>query len=150
MNPQKRSGFTLIELVVVMGIIMVLAAIVLTAINPSRQLSQANNTKRKSDVNAILNAVQQYAINNHGVYPGGISTSALTIKKSGGVDLCSILVSTYIAALPVDPLTNSGTAVSNCGSAYNTNYSIVKSVVDNRITIAAPAAELSASISATQ
>jgi prepilin-type N-terminal cleavage/methylation domain-containing protein len=150
MELHENTGFTLIELVVVIGIIAVLAAIVLVAINPSRQFSQANNTKRHSDVNAILGAVQQYAVANRGVYPAGVSTSALTIKKSGGVDLCSFLVTTYIAALPVDPLTNSGAAVTNCGSAYNTNYTIVKSAADNRITVAAPAAEIGITISATQ
>jgi prepilin-type N-terminal cleavage/methylation domain-containing protein len=149
MKSQKPSGFTLIELVVVIGILLVLTAIVLVAINPSRQLSLANNSKRQSDVNTILNAVQQYSVNKRGTYPAGISSSALTIKKSGGVDLCAALVPTYIAALPVDPLTNNGTAVTNCGSAYNTNYTIVKSAVDSRVTVSAPAAEAT-TIRATQ
>lgn len=135
---------------VVIGIIAVLAAIVLVAINPSRQFSLANNTKRKSDVSAILSAVQQYAAANHGVYPAGITAAAQIIEKSGGVDLCSQLVTAYIAALPVDPLTNSGTPVSACAGSYNTNYTIMKSAVDSRLTVAAPAAELSATISATQ
>jgi prepilin-type N-terminal cleavage/methylation domain-containing protein len=52
-----RKGFTLIELVVVIGILAVLLTIVLVAINPARQFKQANDTKRRSDVNAILNAV---------------------------------------------------------------------------------------------
>lgn len=148
-NGMKR-GFTLIELMVVIGILAVLAAIVLVAINPSRQFSLANNSKRQSDINAILAAVQQYAISNHGTYPAGITTSAQIIEKSGGVDLCSMLVTAYIAALPVDPLTNGGTPVSNCASAYNTNYTILKSAVDSRLTVAAPGAELAATISATQ
>ncbi|HUD19070.1 MAG TPA: prepilin-type N-terminal cleavage/methylation domain-containing protein [Patescibacteria group bacterium] len=148
----KRTarGFTLIELLVVMGIIIVLVAIVLVAVSPGRQFSQANNTKRRSDVVAILNAVQQYVVDNHGVLPAGITASAKTIEKAGGIDLCASLVTTYLAALPVDPLTNSGTLVSDCTSSYNTNYTILKSAADSRITVAAPAAELSATISATQ
>lgn len=147
---QREYGFTLIELLVSMGIIATLIAIVLVAINPSRQFSQANNTKRRSDVVAILSAVQQYIVANKGVAPAGISTSVLTIEKAGGVDLCSLLVSTYIAALPVDPLTNSGTAITDCTSSYNTNYTIIKSASDSRMTVAAPAAELGATISVTQ
>ena len=143
-------GFTLIELMVVMGIIAVLIAIVLVAINPSRQFSDANNTKRRSDVVAILNAVQQYAVTNRGTLPAGITNSAKIIEKAGGIDLCASLVTTYLAALPVDPLTNGGAAVSDCTSSYNTNYTILKSVTDSRITVAAPAAELGATISATQ
>ena len=47
-----KKGFTLIELLVVIGILAVLLTIVLIAINPGRQFAQANNTKRRSDVNA--------------------------------------------------------------------------------------------------
>ena len=150
MELKCSKGFTLIELMVSMGIIATLIAIVLVAINPARQFALSNNTKRRSDVVAILSAVQQYIVANRGVAPVGLSTSVLTIEKSGGVDLCALLVSTYIAALPVDPLTNSGTSVTDCSSAYNTNYTIVKSAVDSRLTVSAPAVELGASVSATQ
>ncbi len=146
----RRRGFTLIELVVVIGIIAVLVAIVLVALNPARQFQQANNTKRRSDVSAILNAVEHYAVANRGVYPAGVLTSVQTIEQSGGVDLCSMLVPTYIAALPVDPLTNNGTAVTDCTSAYNTNYTIFKSAANSRLTVAAPASQLGATISVTQ
>ena len=150
MELKRSKGFTLIELLVSMGIITTLIAIVLVAINPARQFALSNNTKRRSDVVAILSAIQQYIVANRGVAPVGISTSVLTIEKSGGVDLCALLVTTYIAALPVDPLTNSGTSVTDCTSAYNTNYTIIKSAIDSRLTVSAPAAELGASVSATQ
>ena len=151
--PAERRGFTLIELLVVIGILAVLLAITLIAINPARQFSQANNTKRASDVNAILNAIDQYAADNKGALPAGIPTAAAVIGSdtaSGQVDICLPLVTRYLAALPVDPLTNNGTPVSDCTQAYSTNYTVVRSATDNRITVTAPAAELGATITVTR
>lgn len=143
------KGFTLIELLVVIGILAVLLAITLIAINPARQFSQANNTKRSSDVNAILNAVGQYAADNKGALPAGITTTAQTISNTGA-NICTDIVTQYMAALPVDPLTNNGTPVTDCAVAYTTNYTIVRSATDNRITVTAPAAELTQTISVTR
>jgi len=140
--PGERRGFTLIELLVVIGILAVLLAITLIAINPARQFSQANNTKRSSDVNALLNAIDQYAADNKGALPTGITTTAANISHTGA-DICGALVTKYLAALPVDPLTNNGTPVTDCTSlTYDTNYTVVKSATDNRITVTAPATEL--------
>lgn len=149
--PAGRRGFTLIELLVVIGILAVLLAITLIAINPARQFSQANDTKRSSDVNAILNAVGQYAADNRGTLPAGITTTAQTISDTGA-NICADLVTQYMAALPVDPLTNNGTPVTDCAAVggYTTNYTIVRSATDNRITVTAPAAEINTPISVTR
>ena len=141
----NQKGFTLIELLVVIGILTVLLSIVLVAINPSRQFSQANNTQRRSDVSAILNAIHQYAADHKGSLPAGITTSSLVIKKTGGADICSLLIPTYIAALPTDPTT--GTTFTDC-TAYDTGYSVIKNA-DNRVTVTATA-ELSEVISVTR
>lgn len=148
-----KRGFTLIELLVVIGILAVLLAIVLIAINPARQFSQANNTKRASDVNAILNAIDQYAADNHGTLPGTIPTTAAEIGNGvGQVDICAPLVSLYLAALPVDPLTNNGTPITetDCANPYVTGYEVVRSATNNRITVSAPDSELGQVISITR
>lgn len=158
MKKHRSLGFTLIELLVVIGILAILLAITLIAINPARQFSQSNNTKRSSDVNAILNAINQHMADNRGAVPAGIDTTLRSISNdatvNGGdiVDLCT-LVPTYIAALPVDPLTNNGTPVleADCTAAttYDTNYQ-VQSLGSNRLTVSAPAAELGATIEVTR
>jgi len=93
---KKNDGFTLIEILVVIGIIAILAVIVLIAINPARQFQQARDTQRTSNVNAVLNAIGQYTADNKGDLPtiiGGAITATL----------CDELVSDYLPALPTDP-----------------------------------------------
>ncbi len=155
MTPAKtvknlQKGFTLIELLVVIGILAILLAIVLIAINPARQFQQANDTKRRSDVNSILNAVNQFMADNKGTLPAGVAActtaTPCTITNSGAaatVDLCIPLVTKYIADLPVDPTT--GTRSYNSGdctqasATYNTGYKISASATDNRLTVTATA-----------
>ena len=144
----KQAGFTLIELLVVIGILSVLLAITLVAINPARQFAQANNTQRSSDVNAILNAIHQYAADNAGQLPTGITTGTQNISNTGA-NLCTALVTDYLAALPSDPLTGPAVTEDQCAT-YDTNYQVVSSATNNRVTVSAPAAELQASISATR
>ncbi|MFA5799762.1 MAG: prepilin-type N-terminal cleavage/methylation domain-containing protein [Candidatus Peribacteraceae bacterium] len=142
-----RRGFTLIELLLVIGIIAILAAIVIVAINPTKQLGDARNAQRRSDVNTVLNAVYQYAIDNNGTLPGAITTSATAICRSTGGINCTglvnlnLLTGSYLVALPIDP---------NTSTATSTNYTIVKNATTSRITVAAPGAEQSATISVTR
>jgi len=150
-------GFTLIELLVVIGILAILLAIVLVAINPARQFSQANNTQRQSDINAVLNAVHQFAVDNNGTLPAGIDTTVRIITSDGGVadvDLCTDLVPTYIADLALDPQSGvespTRSVCTDVGATYNTGYTIVTSATDNRVTVAAPSAELSEIITVTR
>jgi len=146
LKSNKQKGFTLIELLVVIGILALLLAITLIAINPAKQFAQANDTKRSSDVNAILNALNQYAADNKGLLPAGIAgTEVYTIGSSaaGNVDLCSALVTEYLAALPTDPTTGtvagsaSGTPVTDCTIAYDTGYTVFRSANNNRLTVSA-------------
>jgi len=141
---KRQGGFTLIELLVVIGILAILLAIVLIAINPAKHFSDSNNTQRRSDVNAILNAVHQYMASHNGTPPTGITASSKNITSTAGgsnIDLCSTLVPTYLADLPIDPKTGSKSATPCTSATYDTKYSISASASDNRITVNAPDAE---------
>ncbi len=135
-----RRGFTLIEILIVIGIIAILATVVLVAINPNRQFAQARDSQRVSNANAILNAVGQYVADHKGVMPASISSTKKDISN-GGADLCSDLVPTYLPALPTDPSSaHEGAALleSDCGpsDSYDTDYTIEKDS-NGRITVEA-------------
>lgn len=151
LTSKKGAGFTLIELLVVVGILAVLMTAVIIAINPSRQLAQGNDAKRRSDVNAILNAVYQYATENQGLLPNTITTTQTEIcQTSVATTTCesNSLVNLkmlsydekYIVEMPADPI---GV------STYGVGYEIYKSA-NGRITVVAPDTQVGQTIKITR
>ena len=129
-----RLGFTLIEILVVIGIIAVLAAIVIIAINPARQFAQARNSQRQANIDTILNAVGQNIADNKGLINcPGLTMATTTVYHigtgSGNANFSTCLVPTYIPSqVPTDP---------NGGTAIDTQYTIVADTV-GRYTVCAP------------
>lgn len=147
LTKRKNGGFTLIEILVVIGIIALLATIVIVAINPARQFAQARNTQRTSNVNTILNGIGQRIADNKGLFisatcatdvpTGAASTSALVIAKPAvvgvSIDLRDCLVPTYIPELPIDPAT--GVAYNSTTGNYDTQYKVYRDSANGRITV---------------
>lgn len=146
----KMGGFTLVELLVVIGILTVLTAIVLVAVNPGRQMAQARDTQRRADVNTIISAISAYVADptNSGALPAGLTMDCATGTQNigtgvGGLDLAASVVPTYVADIPLDP---SG------GTAADTGYdACLAAAAANRVTVSAPNTELAGTtISATR
>lgn len=76
----KHKAFTLLELLIVIGIIGVLMALATVAYS-SAQIG-GRNARRKQDVIAIQNALEQYYSANSFKYPVGSCTAASTYLKS--------------------------------------------------------------------
>jgi uncharacterized protein (TIGR02145 family)/prepilin-type N-terminal cleavage/methylation domain-containing protein len=147
-EPKLKRGFTLLEILLVVGIISILAGIVIIAINPSKQLATVRNSQRKSNIKQIESAITQYYIDNSS-YPSlitftdtticntGASSTASAGYCTGGIDLYA-LVPTYLTAMPTDPQTTAG--------ATSTGYYIKKDK-NNKVTLTAVSAELGTAIS---
>ena len=148
---KNNKGFTLIEILLVVALIGILAGIVIIAINPNKQLGDTRNAQRKVDVNTILNAVYQFAIDNNGSLPSGIPTgTADEICKTGAgsctglVDLSDLTTDEkYVVSIPLDPK-----CPAEC-DANGVGYEIIQSA-NGRITVSAPNAEQEATISVTR
>jgi type IV pilus assembly protein PilA len=165
MQISNKKGFTLLEVLLVIGLIAILAGIVVVAINPARQITQANDTQRSSDVTAILNAVWQYTIDNNGTLPddtdgedienanakilgtsdadcSNLECPALT-TNAACIDLSSDLVTTYIGSMPINPgnstnsydATNTGYAISQDSSGLITVQSCENDVDGDAISV---------------
>jgi general secretion pathway protein G len=80
------AGFSLLELIVVITIIMILAGIAATRYE--RSVVRAKEATLKQDLFIMRNAIQQY-----------------TLDKEAGPSSLDDLVPKYISAIPVDPLT---------------------------------------------
>ena len=114
-HTRSHPGFTLMEIMLVLGIIGILAAIVITAINPTKQLSDAQGADRRLSVRELENAIVQYIIDGNVVagVPNGIGSAmaicqdtatGATCTGAGGYDLSALTTNgTYIVNVPIDP-----------------------------------------------
>lgn len=91
MSKQSNKGFTLVELLVVIGIIALLVSILLPALNKARE--SASNIKCMSNLRQIMTAMQMYALTYKDAVPLGYLGS---LKRSN--------YSLYIGGQPADKL----------------------------------------------
>ncbi len=99
---KQNKGFTLLEILLVIAAIGILAAIVLVAINPTRQINQARQAAINSDKNTIEKALQQRLIDT-GQYPVGLDGVQRRICSNTITTDCvnlSGLIPDYVAEIP--------------------------------------------------
>ena len=72
---ENKKGFTLLELLVVISIIGILAALLLANFNATRE--RARDAARQSDIKQYQTSLGQYASENTGLYP--VETSIIRI-----------------------------------------------------------------------
>jgi type IV pilus assembly protein PilA len=139
---KKNQAFTLLEILLVVGIIAILAGIVIVALNPTKQFASVRNTQRKANLSELNKALYQYYIDNSR-YPTSVSTTLTEICATGATSTghslnctnrtdLSYLVPTYLVAIPTDPQ----------ASGTSTGYLVAKNTA-NKIHLKADNVELS-------
>lgn len=98
----KKTGFTLIELIVVVAILGILATIGLTSFQTSQMKSR--DTKRKSDLEQIQRALEMY-MNDHSNYPTSVGGEIVVgdALDWGTAEFKDSEGTIYMKQLPGDP-----------------------------------------------
>jgi prepilin-type N-terminal cleavage/methylation domain-containing protein len=113
-NVEYCSGFTLIELVIVIGVITVLAGGLLIVLNPLAQLGKARDAQRKNDLHQIKLLLEQY-YNDHQRYPPIAASKCFApntlpncydFSYPKSTAWIPELVPGYTQKLPLDPINN--------------------------------------------
>ena len=102
-DPQRKRGFTLIELVVVVSILAVLSGVLVPRIRG--HVEATRDAERLDDLKTIRNAIEQFLM-DRGTLPGASGNS-----KYGGWDvshdgdfIAELVDAGYLDAMPTDPV----------------------------------------------
>ena len=118
-----KKGFTLVELMIVVGVIGLLLAVAIP--NYLHSTKKTRDAKRIGDLNQIKLALELYR-GDHGVYP---SAGGWTGHCNAGDNWIPELVPDYIQVLPKDP-TGCSVGGSFKGYIYRSNGTEYKLLVD--------------------
>jgi type II secretion system protein G len=116
---KTTRGFTIVELLVVIVVIAILAAITIVAYNGIQ--TRARDTQRIQDIKTIAKALELYKIQN-GSYPTAVGSTGqggweISTPTTSNSDFLAVLrTSGTISKVPVDPV--------NSGDMYATNAKI--------------------------
>lgn len=118
-NLKNKKGFTLIELIVVIGIIAILSAMVIAILNPFEQFKKVRDAQRKSDLVQIQKALEQY-YQDAGSYPKSTTGFKIIGLNSGTIDWGTTNANNwpYMNELPIDPDSSRTYVYYSTGQAY--------------------------------
>lgn len=131
--PHRRSGFTLIEIMIVVVILGILASTVLPQFSNSQGTAQ--ETALVTNLNMLRSQIQLYKLQHNGANPSTDIVNQLTAKTNlDGTTTGTPVLGPYILSqFPANPLNNnlrtvqtSGTADGTSGWSYDPTTGIIK------------------------
>ncbi len=127
LKKKGSSGFTIVELLIVIVVIGILAALVVTTYNGIQQ--KARDTERKTDINAIHSQVEAYQAQN-GKYP-----SLAQINETGAnAGWRSANLKGLDTAAYADPKSPTNTQLAGAVTANQYSYEVLPAACDNSAT----------------
>lgn len=114
-----KKGFTLVELLVVMGVLAVLASGLIVAINPADKILAAKDAKVQNDIAQISGALTGFAASHGGNYPCAVLSGCTVVPAQTSAGLNALVDNGDLKVLPVPPV-----PASTYGSDYTSTYTV--------------------------
>lgn len=141
------KGFTLMELLIVIGILAILSTVVVLVINPAQLLARSRDSQRISDLNTVKSAIAYYLataispdtnnggsgvdakcmVGNTGPFTEACTTSASTAVTGAGwvnVNFTDASGGSPLATLPFDPINNATYFYAYAGNDANLTFEL--------------------------
>lgn len=120
MSRQNNKGFTIVQLIITLSVIVILAVGAIQAYNPTKRIGQTNDARRSQDIESLAKALETYQIDNdqlpadftglniYDTHKVVLCSSAAELTCDGQSRDCLVVddvdfLGEYIPSLPIDP-----------------------------------------------
>jgi len=100
-NRRRRRGFTLVEVLLVLAILGVIAAMVVPNLIGAQ--GKANDQAARNSISGLEQALKLYAVANGGSFPEGSREEVIGLLMNPGQDANGKPVAAYLEKQPKDP-----------------------------------------------